>query len=458
MKASVQSVISRLSQKEVLAVALLAALCLFARFYAKQPLSGDEPHYLTIAQSLIQDGDLDLKNNYREQTYRPFYPAQLDPHVNSRQVSSGDNWYSIHGVELALYITPFFAVSKRAAPALAMVLVAWAVLWLTFRWSLSVTGRRAYAWFSIVVLGSSIFFLGLAGYIYPDMPMAGLLLGFILTATRPKLSVKSVLATSLIAALALWLHFKALLIFGPLLLMMAWRLKKSGAHKNQWLALIIPFGLSLVLFELTIYTWFGTWQPNRIIGDSVPLFAVSPFISIPAVAVDLAKGLFSNNPAYLLILPGLSVWYKRSRTTLVWALTAFVPAFLTQSAFVEWQGGFAPPGRYFTELLPVLLPSAGWLVSCWRNVWLRMFTVLVLTWQLILSAVYFGARVPLALPGPNSRLYGIIDDVLPVSWLFPRFTASTSPVDTASVYSLAIWVMVLALLFVWGRKLAKQAW
>ena len=45
-------------------------------------ITGDEPHYLLAAHSLVYDHDLDLANNYADQDYASFYPsALLDPHV-----------------------------------------------------------------------------------------------------------------------------------------------------------------------------------------------------------------------------------------------------------------------------------------------------------------------------------------------------------------------------------------
>jgi len=41
------------------------------------PTASDEPHYLIIMQSLTQDHDLDLTNNYASEAYREFYPDEL---------------------------------------------------------------------------------------------------------------------------------------------------------------------------------------------------------------------------------------------------------------------------------------------------------------------------------------------------------------------------------------------
>src|SRR5215472_5118908 len=41
--------------------------------------TGDEPHYLVLAHSLIHDHDFDVGNNYRSKYYGTNYPSDVDP-------------------------------------------------------------------------------------------------------------------------------------------------------------------------------------------------------------------------------------------------------------------------------------------------------------------------------------------------------------------------------------------
>jgi hypothetical protein len=45
------------------------ALAASAFYLQEVHLSGDEPHYVMIAQSLVEDGDFDLKNNLENKSY-----------------------------------------------------------------------------------------------------------------------------------------------------------------------------------------------------------------------------------------------------------------------------------------------------------------------------------------------------------------------------------------------------
>ena len=62
----------------VLFAVYLATIGLHA--FGNSDYGGDEPHYLLTAQSIVQDGDFDVLDDYRDREYREFYPYTLDPH------------------------------------------------------------------------------------------------------------------------------------------------------------------------------------------------------------------------------------------------------------------------------------------------------------------------------------------------------------------------------------------
>ncbi|HEV2124517.1 MAG TPA: hypothetical protein VGW38_17320, partial [Chloroflexota bacterium] len=73
--------------------------------YGERPIyhiTGDEPHYLTIATSLLRDGDLDIYNNYLNKDYFVFYPHHLgdprDPEDMHALYGRGGALYSKHGL------------------------------------------------------------------------------------------------------------------------------------------------------------------------------------------------------------------------------------------------------------------------------------------------------------------------------------------------------------------------
>ena len=63
-------------------------LLLFAAYAATLGLSafgasdygGDEPHYLLAAKSIVEDGDVDVRDEYAQRAYADFYPYELRRH------------------------------------------------------------------------------------------------------------------------------------------------------------------------------------------------------------------------------------------------------------------------------------------------------------------------------------------------------------------------------------------
>ena len=81
-------------------------------------LTGDEPHYLTLTNSLLQDGDLDLKNNYLQARHGGwdagywFRNYDLDAHV--RATRQGHH-YSTHSPGMPIIIA-LLALPLRGTP------------------------------------------------------------------------------------------------------------------------------------------------------------------------------------------------------------------------------------------------------------------------------------------------------------------------------------------------------
>lgn len=72
-------------------------------------LSGDEPHYLVIINSIISDGDFDLANNYQDvhrggfQAGRKFSGLALDHHVNWYQEDQLIKWWQCYEMNAELW-------------------------------------------------------------------------------------------------------------------------------------------------------------------------------------------------------------------------------------------------------------------------------------------------------------------------------------------------------------------
>ncbi|MDP9252709.1 MAG: hypothetical protein M3O80_06855, partial [Chloroflexota bacterium] len=103
------------------AVLLVPYFALLPYHNSWMPTASDEPHYLIIMQSLVDDHDLDLTNNYDSEAYREFYPDVLP----ARHIIQVGPWqYPIRDLGLPLVGALPFAAAGRAGVVALMGLVA----------------------------------------------------------------------------------------------------------------------------------------------------------------------------------------------------------------------------------------------------------------------------------------------------------------------------------------------
>src|ERR671910_1353085 len=104
--------------------------------FDRSDYGGDEPHYLLAAESLVEDGDVDVLDEYATRAYADFYPHELNPH--GRQTEGRLN--EPHGVGVPLLIAPAWALGGEKAVELFLAAIAALAMALAYR--LRVRGAR----------------------------------------------------------------------------------------------------------------------------------------------------------------------------------------------------------------------------------------------------------------------------------------------------------------------------
>ena len=82
--------------------------------------AGDEPHYLLTAKSIVDDGNVDLTDEYRERSYRAFYPLALEPHG----LLTRGRLNEPHGIGFPLLIAPAYAIGGTKGVELLLAAIA----------------------------------------------------------------------------------------------------------------------------------------------------------------------------------------------------------------------------------------------------------------------------------------------------------------------------------------------
>ena len=139
-----------------------------------------------------------------------------------------------------------------------------------------------------------------------------------------------------------------------------WRNGRSG---KTLACLLIPAGVLVAAYAITIHSRYHTWVITAPFSNGI-LFHFAPGPSILANLFDTSRGLLPNNPAYLLILVGLPIWWKRDRNSALITLTVLLPSLLLQSTFADWAGGMLSGRRALSHDACLLRPSGGRISLC----------------------------------------------------------------------------------------------
>jgi hypothetical protein len=429
-----------------------------------QSYAGDEPHYLVITNSLILDGDFDVKNDYLDKRYLEYYPFQIDPHVNTNIFKPGSRrWYSEHGAGLPVLLLPAVVLGGERGGVDEMVVIAVVVLVLAFFWVRRFVPDPWLAGIAVGALGLSPFFLGVEGRIFPDLLLAGLLLGSLLILEQPERRDWQLALLGVLVGVSPWVHSKYVLALGTVLAIVVVQIARMRGRERvrRIVLLTVPVLASLVAYELVTKAWYGTWIPTPFGLPGRKLFALSETRGLSAVSFDSARGLFPNAPAMLLILVGLPLWYARFRGPVLRLALIVAPSILIDATYNDWSGGFAPPARYAIGFVPALLPAIALVLrEAPRAVRAAAWALLAASGALGVAFVWL--RPPWALTGSRSPFYAAVE-----RHLGPAFDRAFPAFDywgdvTGRRGQLAAWIGLSALFFGFGiffarRRSAKSA-
>ncbi len=397
---------------------------------------GDEPHYLLIAESLLRDGDVDLKNQFDERAFSKFTSADLEPHTAPR--SPKGRLYAIHTPGLAALIAPGYAAfgfaGARAVVSLVMALVV-SLLFLASRFRFGDANASVVAVLATFASPLPIY----ANSVFPDsvatLPVAATLAW--MAATRPALLV---LASISIAGLP-WIHPR----FLPLALVLSLGIAlREGFSPGRAAAVFVPLTASAALLLAHFESLFGQASLSAAYG---PGFSSDVSVAhIPwgasALLFDRQFGLLLFSPLALLSLSGVAALLRRDRGLATTALAAAGVLLGTGGGFSMWWGGASAPARFLIGGMPVLLLLAG---ASWPGPPDR---------QRILGATAgFGAGLlSLACMAPrvlhnradgDSGLLRLLAPVLDADRFFPGFVRSADGPGLALFWGLILVILIL---------------
>src|SRR5918994_908393 len=162
-------------------------LLLFAAYAATLGLNalgvseygGDEPHYLLAAESIVQDGDVDVLDEYAARAYADFYPYELGRHGRTTEGRLNEP----HGVGFPLLIAPAYAIG--GAKGVELFLAAIAALAVALGYTLALPAAPdPWALGAALSVGLSPPFVAYGSAVYPELAAGTALAGAALLAPR----------------------------------------------------------------------------------------------------------------------------------------------------------------------------------------------------------------------------------------------------------------------------------
>ena len=400
-------------------------------------ITGDEPHYLLMAHSILHDGDLDLANNYSNGDARSFYGrGELEPQGLEHRVEG--RRYSHHPLGPVLLILPGYALGGRFGSALVMALLAALTLGATLK-VLKDNGTGPDTLLATAAAGllSSPILL-FSGLIFPEIPTA-LLLVLFLMARQARRDASMGLA----AGTLLWFHNRNVLLLIPLVLVYLW-------NNRSRLDRILRFGtglaLPLALLSIYFHQVYGVWTPLGAHNEPfTSLFRLDRFFTgFFGLLLDQEAGLWFHCFLFAAVPAGMFL-LLRTRDPLRHYLVVAVLFYFLSMSFYE-NLGQTPAARFMVCLTPFLLLLIAPALESTRQRpgWARLLWVLGGAGVAVNGAL---AAVPWMrynrLEGENWMLK-IAGDILHVPWTKWEPAFHMDPVPIRSYVLAVFWCAIVA--------------
>ncbi|HXI14677.1 MAG TPA: hypothetical protein VNM92_18820 [Thermoanaerobaculia bacterium] len=407
------------------------------------PVDGDEPYYVLVTESLIQDGDVDLRNQYRNIAASAAGRSDLTPQLGDPVGSSGEQ-YSRHQPFLSLLLIPGYLVAGLAGCVATIALFGALLIRSTLRLfeEEGISSRVSKIVFPFLALGPPI--LDYSTRIWPEVPAAF----FFIEAVRGARQRRGLrLGVALLSLSLLKLRFSTIAV----MLLIALALSERREWKRVLTILLIVGSLFAVVWALvgSSVNVHETWE----LIPSAPMRLVRGFFG---TLFDGQAGILFQAPFFILgVVAIASVELSKGLRLGLWSGAAYMLLLLPRH---EWHGGWSPPLRYIVVFIPLLALAAAHLLERYHLPITRACVALWTIGLVILGVAFPWQKFHMAngeslLGEALSRLFE-----RDISRMIPSFIRTNIAALVMSVGACAaILGVVLAIRRGWRIRIAPQA-
>lgn len=342
----------RVRQKSLLLFVSFFLIC-YSLFYisfanSSVPFIGDEPHYMILSESLIEDFDLEINNQSRTNK-----PSLLFGDFRNHGISKNGIEYSIHYPFLALFISPAFANQQgtiKPVPVLAAKVLITIAFSGFFALMLTIVLSEIRSKFESLIIVSTIFgmpYIAYSSQIFPEVLISILLFVSFYSLYENKFGR---FKTYIPAVLVIFpfLHIKFLAI--SIILILYW----VYIFRNEKTKLIfgtIVYGLGIIGFIFYNQYIFGSISSYQsrdfLLSDLIGRYTGYLF--------DADRGLFSLNPLLLFSLIEFTRLFRKNFIRSIFPLALIFAGHLPNLFHTVFWLGSCPVGRYWIAVYPLII-------------------------------------------------------------------------------------------------------
>jgi hypothetical protein len=454
--------VERLTRPLVFATAFTVYAALAAWHQAAALPLGDQVHYLLVADRLSHGSvdatiDADLFRRLTTLTASDFDRAT---HVFNTPLGPR----AIQGYAIPLLLAPGWLAAGRFGAELVVAVfagLASVATALILRDTIASARLRGVVWAMTTFLAPGVL---LAFHIYPNaFGAAAIGFAYRFGVAAPE---RRPLLAGIAAGLMLFLNPRDGLVLAVLLVAMWWigrsdfRKFAIGAAAVGLVAAISNAVLYGIPFPYIGY-FLAVVYPQELTRETALSFSFVSFefwIGLPGMLFDRTFGIAGVAPWLFIAVIGIPAALGASRRVFAPAVATLGLSLVGLSLYHYWEGGYAPPARYFVDVLPLAAPLVAYGLVVTRDWWMRIFSGVLVGISAALTLVLCAMPSRALNDGFQQQPQEVLDQILglnPLGWL-PSFAATAPDWYVAAYLRLlpALGIVAVLAIYGWRRRSA----
>jgi hypothetical protein len=308
--------------------------------------TGDEPHYLIMANGLAQHGALEQTLPYQD-AFQPGQPERFHvPRGDMHTIAGPHGLFNMHNLGLPLLLALPFALGGVDGAKLFMLLCGAGVLLCAWKMAGLFTSDGRQRWLAVLATCIASPLLPAATQIYPDV-VAGLIamtgLYWFLTTSHQRGAAAELLLAAAVVYLP-WLQIKFGLTCAVLVLAVAAKIYRESRDLKRIARILVLAGAScLLLASYNLYAFGKASGPY--LADAIEVSKTSLMVFL-GLHFDPNQGFLLQNPINLVGLLGIGwLWRVNRPFVLLWA-AVFLTLLAPNALHPNWYGGWSFSGRF----------------------------------------------------------------------------------------------------------------